>query len=368
MKAVIKLKLKQREKRQINRTFAVERLRDPAVADRFKVELHNRFELLGDVRNIEDEWKFIKENIQACAEQVVGRKRGRRKEQWIQERTWQKIDERKAVKLKRDQARTQEEKEGACREYMEIDRFVKKSCRRDKKEFLIQKGIEAQQAADRGDTKTIYRIVNELTGNSNLLNVPIRDKNGKLLLSDEEQSDRWLEHFQNVLNQPSPMETYYFDEMDPAEELDVNTGDITSEETDEAIKCLRSKKAPGDGIQAELLKEGGRTMIEVLTEFFNRCWNQEEVPEDWKKGVIVRLPKKGNLSECGNWRGITLLSVPGKTFCLILLRRIRRAIDKCLREEQAGFRVAGHALSKSSLFAILSNSVWNIIIPFLSIS
>ncbi|PIO67667.1 hypothetical protein TELCIR_10574 [Teladorsagia circumcincta] len=146
------------------------------------------------------------------------------------------------------------------------------------------------------------------------------------------------ESLTKVIKKHGPMETYYFDETDPAEELDVNTGDITSEETDEAIKCLRSKKAPGlDGIQAELLKEGGRTMIEVLTKLFNRCWNQEEVPEDWKKGVIVRLPKKGNLSECGNWRG-TLLSVPGKTFCLILLRRLQNAINKCLREEQAGSR------------------------------
>ncbi|PIO73555.1 phosphate transporter family protein, partial [Teladorsagia circumcincta] len=52
-----------------------------------------------------------------------------------------------------------------------------------------------------------------------------------------------------------------------------------------------------DGIQAELLKEGGRTMIEVLTKLFNRCWNQEEVPEDWKKGVITNNSLFG-------WEGI----------------------------------------------------------------
>ncbi|PIO59352.1 hypothetical protein TELCIR_19187 [Teladorsagia circumcincta] len=50
------------------------------------------------------------------------------------------------------------------------------------------------------------------------------------------------------------------------------------------------------------------------------------------------MPKKGNLSDCGKWRGITLLSVPGKTFCTVLLRRLRTAIDERLREEQAEFR------------------------------
>jgi len=32
-----------------------------------------------------------------------------------------------------------------------------------------------------------------------------------------------------------------------------------------------------------------------------------EVPADWKKGVIIKLPKKGSLKDCNNWRGITLL-------------------------------------------------------------
>jgi hypothetical protein len=39
-----------------------------------------------------------------------------------------------------------------------------------------------------------------------------------------------------------------------------------------------------------------------------------------------------------NWRGITLLSIPSKIFCKILLSRIERAIDAVLRDEQAGFR------------------------------
>ncbi|VDP20061.1 unnamed protein product [Heligmosomoides polygyrus] len=81
-------------------------------------------------------------------------------------------------------------------------------------------------------------------------------------------------------------------------------------------------------------------MTTTLTRLFNICWHRLEVPEDWKRGVIVKIPKKGDLSECGNWRGVTLLSIPGKVFCLILLNRLRAAVDERLREEQCGFRGA----------------------------
>ena len=52
----------------------------------------------------------------------------------------------------------------------------------------------------------------------------------------------------------------------------------------------------------------------------------------------MKLRKKGNLSDCNNWRGITLLSIQEKVFCSVLLNRLREHVDSRLREEQAGFR------------------------------
>jgi len=57
-----------------------------------------------------------------------------------------------------------------------------------------------------------------------------------------------------------------------------------------------------------------------------------------KKGIIVKLPNKDNLSDCNNWREITLLSAPGKVFTRVLLNRLQNEVDQTLREEQAGFR------------------------------
>ena len=61
-------------------------------------------------------------------------------------------------------------------------------------------------------------------------------------------------------------------------------------------------------------------------------------PVNWKKGIFVRLSKKGNLSECSNWREITLLSVPGKVLSNIIYARLKDEVQGVMIEEQAGFR------------------------------
>ena len=72
--------------------------------------------------------------------------------------------------------------------------------------------------------------------------------------------------------------------------------------------------------------------------FLNMIWEEEQVPDDWTKGILVKLPKKGDRSICGNWRGIMLLSIPSKLLCHIILHRMKKEVDRVLRDERAGFR------------------------------
>ena len=48
--------------------------------------------------------------------------------------------------------------------------------------------------------------------------------------------------------------------------------------------------------------------------------------------------KKGDKLDPSNYRAITLLSIPGKVFCRMILNRIQVAIDNYLTEEKCGFR------------------------------
>ena len=121
--------------------------------------------------------------------------------------------------------------------------------------------------------------------------------------------------------------------------LPIRTGKITKIEIREALKSLKNGKAAGpDNIPAEAIKAGGDISISVMYNFMSEIWKEEELPEDWITGLLIKLSKKGNLSYCDNWRSIILLSIASKVLCRVLLNRTREAVDTKLREEQAGFR------------------------------
>ena len=73
----------------------------------------------------------------------------------------------------------------------------------------------------------------------------------------------------------------------------------------------------------------------------------------------MKLAKKGDLQHCDHWRGITLLSVPSKIFCRVLLNIINRAIDVKLRQEQAGFQRGKDVQIRYSPSATSLNRVLN---------
>jgi len=58
---------------------------------------------------------------------------------------------------------------------------------------------------------------------------------------------------------------------------------------------------------------------------------------------------KGDKSECGNYRGIRLLSIPGKVYGKILIGRVQEIINGKVSEEQGGFILNWERLCRSDL-------------------
>ena len=105
------------------------------------------------------------------------------------------------------------------------------------------------------------------------------------------------------------------------------------------IKSLKNNKAAGpDNIPAEILRANICTSVNVLHGLLIKIWDQEYLPSEWREGILVKLAKKGELSLCQNYRGIMLLSTAGKVLNRIILERMREAMDRVLRKNQADFR------------------------------
>ncbi len=90
-------------------------------------------------------------------------------------------------------------------------------------------------------------------------------------------------------------------------------------------------------------------------------WEEEQIPAEWKEGYLIKIPKKGDISKCMNYRGITLLSVPGKVFNRILLNRMKDPVDAQLRDQQAGFHEDRSCIDQiATLRIIVEQSLeWN---------
>ena len=88
---------------------------------------------------------------------------------------------------------------------------MKRSCQNDKIKWLEQKEAEAQEAANKNNARTLYKIVKELTGGDSGSAVPVKGKHGNVLPRSEQQHQRWIKHFKDVLNQPDPESLMHFE-------------------------------------------------------------------------------------------------------------------------------------------------------------
>ena len=117
---------------------------------------------------------------------------------------------------------------------------------------------------------------------------------------------------------------------------------MQEEEVVIAARKLKPHKASGpDGLPAEFWKtvlEKGSVALQWGVEFCRECWKQKAVPESWHHARVAMLFKKGDPSDSGNYRPITLLALGYKLFATVLLNCLRKAgVDNALWPTQFGF-------------------------------
>ena len=181
-------------------------------------------------------------------------------------------------------------------------------------------------------------------------------------------SSTMFNHFKTVLGSPA---SEISDEVETLlQNIDVSNldidgldDDITESEVICAIKNLNKGKSSGwDNISGEMFIADPLFFAPILTILFNRLFQCGIYPENWIDGILIPVPKKGDLSNPKNYRPITLVSIFSKLFTSILNRRLLEWAEEheILIANQFGFRPGKSTIDAIYiLHGIISNTLNN---------
>ena len=330
-----------RRKKSKKRVIKVRELDKREVAERYEKKIEGNWKEMERMEegSIEEEWENFRGRVLKSAEEVCGTRvlgvRARRNEWWDEE-VKILVEEKKELYEKQRNGGEEDK-----RRYKEKSKEVKRMVKTKKKEADERLGKKLSESF-KENKKKFWCEVNRARKAKEEMGMEVRNKEGKLIGQKEEIKEIWIEHFSKLLNpqieQEAELTTLGVEGM--GEGSDLGERKIWRKEVERAVKMLKSGKAPGvDGITGEMLKRGGKSMIDWLQMLFEKCRREGRVPEDWKKSCVVPIYKgKGDRRECKNYRGISLLSVVGKVYGRILVERIRETTERKVGEEQGGFR------------------------------
>ncbi|KAK3536323.1 hypothetical protein QTP86_006001 [Hemibagrus guttatus] len=287
---------------------------------------------LGGQVVLPDDWETTAEVIRETGRKVLGVSSGRRKEDketwWWNEEVQDSIQRKRLAKKKWDMDRTEENRQ----EYKELQRRVKREVSKAK-----QKAYEElyTRLDTREGEKDLYRLARQRDRDGKDVQQVrvIKDRDGRVLTSEESVQRRWKEYFEELMNEENEREK----RVEGVNSVEQKVDKIRKDEVRKALKRMKSGKAVGpDDIPVEVWKCLGEAAVEFLANLFNRVLESERMPEEWRRSVLVPIFKnKGDVQSCSNYRGIKLMSHTMKVWERVVEARLRKVVEIC--EQQYGF-------------------------------
>ena len=151
--------------------------------------------------------------------------------------------------------------------------------------------------------------------------------------------DRWSEYYLVLYSRENVVTETAINAAEPLpvmRELD----ELSSEKefSDVIGRLVKGKATGSDGISSEIIKCAKPAL---LTKLVCHCWEEATVHQDTRDAIIITLYKnKGNRDDCNKYRGISLLSIVGKTFARVILNRLQKLAERVYPEAQCGYRRA----------------------------
>ena len=166
----------------------------------------------------------------------------------------------------------------------------------------------------------------------------MRLENGNLACSDEENADVFEPHSFKVYNRTdAPVDTSVLQNIQQRPMKHHLNNPPTRLEISKHIEKAGQDKAGGEsGITGRALKALGAVSTQTIHELFTNFWNDTADYEEWHEAILKWLPKKGDLSQANNWRGICLGDALARIFSSILTARLNQVIKTEGIENQFG--------------------------------
>ncbi|KAK3507937.1 hypothetical protein QTP70_004389 [Hemibagrus guttatus] len=212
---------------------------------------------LGGQVVLPDDWETTAEVIRETGRKVLGVSSGRRKEDketwWWNEEVQNSIQRKRLAKKKRDMDRTEENRQ----EYKALQRRVKREVSKAK-----QKAYD--ELYTRLDTrereKDLYRLARQRDRDGKDVQQVrvIKDRDGRVLTSEESVQRRWKEYFEELMNEENEREK----RVEGVNSVEQKVDKIRKDEVRKALKRLKSGKAVGpDDIPVEVWKCLGEAAV-----------------------------------------------------------------------------------------------------------
>ena len=160
----------------------------------------------------------------------------------------------------------------------------------------------------------------------------IKDINCRDLVDSEEVKKRWKEYKEEPYKKcPDEPDGYNGGVSHPEP-------DILECEVKWALEKTTINKASGcNGIPVELFKTLKDDVIQVLHSICQQIWKAQQWPQDWKRSILITIPKKGTSNEYTNHWTIALISHASKVMLKIVHDRLQHYVNQEIPDIQAGF-------------------------------
>ena len=79
-------------------------------------------------------------------------------------------------------------------------------------------------------------------------------------------------------------------------------------------------------------------LLKYCTQYSSKFWKSQQWPRDWKRSVVIPVPKKSSAKECSNYWTTVLISHASKVMVKILQARLQWYVNWELPDVQVGFR------------------------------